>query len=255
MLITIIIDQNAVSIFLTQVKLFFSSNTLSIIFTSITLSHGNTLQPKASKFQTLPASPTFPLVTSSQLKTTSDHMSSTEPTKLITSPTFLPSSSETLHLSQLKFQPQSSLPFPLLCPVTSPCTPTFPSCPTLTAHPSFSAPPSTSRHHLVPQPPSKVLLATSDCSLYVAQHITEEIQTSRGMWVNTSQFTGKDNNEIVSCRYFFVTFFIQLWICTCFFVFPQGSFDLLYGYYSLQFELPGKVLPVTLTLLFLSFIL
>ena len=37
-------------------------------------------------------------------------------------------------------------------------------------------------------------------------------RTSRGMWVNTSEFAGKDNNETVSCRYYFLTLFMQLWI-------------------------------------------
>ena len=47
------------------------------------------------KLQTLPASPSFRQVFSSPLKTTSDHMSPAKPTKLITSPTSVSSSSET----------------------------------------------------------------------------------------------------------------------------------------------------------------
>ena len=45
------------------------------------------------------------------------------------------------------------------------------------------------------------------------------------MWVNTSEFAGKDDE------------------------------DLTYGYYTLPFEFSGKVFLVTLTLLFFSFIL
>ena len=88
--------------FLTQVKPSFSSNTFPIIFiSSQSLSAVATpFNPKCKnfslkfptappKFQTLPASPPLPQVFSLPLKTTSDHMSSTEPTKLITSPTSL----------------------------------------------------------------------------------------------------------------------------------------------------------------------
>ena len=49
-LATIIIDQITTSIFLIQIKLSFSSNTLPIIFTSVTLSHSNILQPKMPNF-------------------------------------------------------------------------------------------------------------------------------------------------------------------------------------------------------------
>ena len=107
--------------------------------------------------QTLPASPPFCQVFSSLLKTTSDHVLSTKPTKLTTSQISVSSLSETLQSSQLKFQRPSSISLPLLPSVTSLFTYKFPSCPTLTAHPSFSAPAATSCHHLVPHVLSKVL--------------------------------------------------------------------------------------------------
>ena len=85
-------------------------------------------------------------------------MPSAKPTKLIISPNSAYSSSDTPQSSQVKLQPPSSIPLPILSTVTSPCTPTFPSSPSPTAHSSFSDPSSKSGHHLVPHPPSKVLL-------------------------------------------------------------------------------------------------
>ena len=83
--------------------------------------------------------------------------------------------------------------------------------------------------------------------------------TSRSMWVNTSEFAGKDSTEIVSCRYSFLTFFIPLLICTWYLHFHGEVLDiyeeLFYGYHSLPFKPYEKILLVTLTLLFLSFIL
>ena len=48
------------------------------------------------------------------------------------------------------------------------------------------------------------------------------------MWVNTSEFAGKDKIEIVTSRYSFLTFFMQLWIYTWSFYFPREVFDLIY---------------------------
>ena len=157
-----------------------SSQSLSATATSFNPKHkiifhnSPTAPPKS---QTLTASPPFRQDFSSSLKTTSDHMSSAKPTKLITSPISPSSSPDYPQSSQIQFQPPSNIPLPLLCTVTSPCTPTFPSSPTSTTHSLFSAPPSTSCHHLIPHPPSKVP-ATPDSSLHVAQHITEEVQIS-----------------------------------------------------------------------------
>ena len=39
---------------------------------------------------------------------------------------------------------------------------------------------------------------------------------SRGMWVNTSEFTGKDNNKIVSSRFFLLLFYKTLNLCLVF---------------------------------------
>ena len=197
----------------------FSSQSLSATATPFNLKCQNfTLNSLTapSKLQTLTASPSFRQDFSSPLKTASDHMPSSKPTKVLTSSTSESSSSDIPQSSQIKLQPPSSIPLPLLPTVTFPCTPTFPSSSTPTAHSSFSAPLFTSLHHLVPHPPSKVLPATPGSSLHVAQHVTEKnanityCRTSRGMWVNTSEFTGKDDNEIVSCRYSFLTFFMQL---------------------------------------------
>ena len=91
-------------------------------------------------------SPRFFLITQDN----SDLMPSAKPTKLITSPTSTPSSTDTPQSSQIHFQSPSAIPIPLLSTVTSPCTSTFPSFPTPTTHSLFSAPPSMTCHHLVP---------------------------------------------------------------------------------------------------------
>ena len=80
------------------------------------------------------------------------------------------------------------------------------------------------------------------------------------MWVNLSEFSGKDNNKIVSCRYSFITFLYNFEFVLHLLYFRREVFeiiyeDLLYGYYSLPFKFSGKVLPVTFILLFFSFIL
>ena len=75
------------------------------------------------------------------------------------------------------------------------------------------------------------------------------------MWVSTSEFAGKGNNEIVSWRYSFPTFLYN-------FEFVLGFWHYvwrLFGCYSLPFRLSRKLLPVTLTnaltLLFFLFVL
>ena len=70
------------------------------------------------------------------------------------------------------------------------------------------------------------------------------------MWVNTSEFAGKNNNDI---RYFFLIFLYKFEFALSFEIFDSMYEDLLYGYYSLSFKFSGKVLPLTLTLLFFSF--
>ena len=144
-LVTIIIDQIATSIFFTQVKPPFSSNTFPIYFISTTVSYGSTLQPETSIFfakfsdwstksKTLTASPRFLRYFSSSLKTNSHHMLSAKSTNSITSPNSGSSSTDTLQSSQLKFQPPSNIPLPFLSTATSWCTPTFPSSPTPATH-------------------------------------------------------------------------------------------------------------------------
>ena len=106
-----------------------------------------------SKNQNLPASPPLLQMFSSLLKTISIHVSSAESVKLITPPSssfFFSLISETPHSSQLKLQPQSHPPLPVISPVTSPYTTTFLFSPTPTAHLLFSVTPSTSHHHPIP---------------------------------------------------------------------------------------------------------
>ena len=84
------------------------------------------------------------------------------------------------------------------------------------------------------------------------------------MWVNTS--AGKDNLlEKTTTKFFlvgilFLLFLYNFEVKLDFMYFPKEVFDiiyeyLLYGCFSLSFELSGKVLQVTLALLFFSFIL
>ena len=115
----------------------FSVETISQSFSSQSLSATATpFNPKCQnfwlnslaaplKFQTLTASPPFHNVFSSPLKITSDHKPFAKPIELITPPISAFSSFEPLQSSQLKFQPTSSIPLPLLYIVTSPCTSYF----------------------------------------------------------------------------------------------------------------------------------
>ena len=139
----------------------------------ITLHKSPTAPPKSQTIASPPFRQDFP----SSLKTNSDHVSPAKPTKLIPSPTSA-SSSSFPPSSQIQVQPPSNISLPLLSTVTFPYTLTFPSFSIPTPHSLFSAPPSTSCHYLVPHPPSKVLPATPDSSLHVAQHVTEEVQIS-----------------------------------------------------------------------------
>ena len=73
------------------------------------------------------------------------------------------------------------------------------------------------------------------------------------MWFNNSEIAGKNNNKIVSCSYFFVNFLYNFEFIVGFSCFPRWISgimfeDLLYGYYSLPFELSQKVLQVSLNL-------
>ena len=134
---------------------------------------------------------------------------------------------------------------------------TLPSSRTPTAHPSFSSP-STSCHHPAPHPPSDVLPATPGsyficCTTHIWRNTNTSCLTSCGMWVNT---TGH-NNEIVSCCYFFVTFYIILKLHLAFCIFLGDFLALclktdMIVYHS---NFSGKGLPVTLTLLCYSVIL
>ena len=89
----------------------FSSQSLSATATPFSLKHQiifHNYPTAPPKSQTLTASSPFPQDCSSSLKTTSDHMSSAKPTKLITSPTSASSSTDTPQSSQIQFQPPPS---------------------------------------------------------------------------------------------------------------------------------------------------
>ena len=105
-------------------------------------------------------------------------MPSAKSTNSITSPNSGSSSTDTSQSSQLKFQPHLTFHFhfyllqhldvlllfhPFLHPQLTPY---------------IFTPLSTSCHYLVPNPPSKVLPATPDYTLHVAQHVTEKVQIS-----------------------------------------------------------------------------
>ena len=217
------------------------------------------------KSQTLTASPPFTQDFSSSLKTTSDHMSSAKPTKLIISPTSVSSSTDTPQSSQIQFQPPSTIPLILLSTATSPCTPTFPSFPTPTTHSLFSAPPSTSCHHLVPHPALKKLPETPDSSLHVAQHVTEELQTSPAVphvacGLMHLDLLAKTTTKLLLVCVVFLRFLYNFEFLLGLLYFPREVFDimyedLLYGFYNLPFKFSGKVLHVILILLFFAFIL
>ena len=63
------------------------------------------------------------------------------------------------------------------------------------------------------------------------------------MWANTSQFTVKDNNEIVSRRYFLLHFSYKFGFALAFLYFPGASImyeELLYGYIVYNLNILGK---------------
>ena len=192
-------------------------------------------------------------------------MPSAKPTKLITSPTSASSSTDTPQSSQIQFQPPSTIPLPLLSTVTSPCNPTFPSFPKPTTHSLFSAPPSSSCHHLAPHPTSKILPATPDSSLHVAQHVTEEVQISPAVphvacgLMHLDLLAKTATKLLLVCILFSLLFLSNFEFLLGLLYFPREVFDmnedLLYGFYSLPFKFSGKVLPVILILLFFSFTL
>ena len=192
--------------------------------------------------------------------TTYEHMSSAKPTKLITSPTPASSATYTPQSSQIQFQPPSNIPLPLLSTVTSPCTPTSPSSPTPTTHSLFFAPPSISCHHIVPNPPSKVLPATPDSFLHVPQHVTEEEQISPVVSHVACKLMHLSLLAITTTKLLLICILFLLLLYNFEFLlgllyFPREIFDfiyedLLYGFYRLPFTFFGKVLPVILILLY-----
>ena len=87
---------------------------------------------------------------------------------------------------------------------------------------------------------------------WIAANITS-CRTSRDMWVNTSEVSGKDNNEFVSCRYSFLSFFyrtLNFYLVFCIFLGKFLTFCMK-TYYTAITE---KVLPVSLISLFFWFI-
>ena len=184
-------------------------------------------------------------------------MSSAKPTKLITSPTSAFSSADTPQSFQIQFQPPSNIPLPLLSSITSPCISTFPSSPSPTTHSLFSAPPSTSCHHLVSHPPSKVLRATPDSSLQVAQ---QEVQISPAVPQVASEsmhlnLLAKTTTKLLLVCILFLLFLYNFEFLLSLLYFPKKVFDIVYedllcGFYSLPLKVSGKVLPVISKLLF-----
>ena len=100
---------------------------------------------------------------------------------------------------------------------------TLPSSRTPTDHPSFSSP-STWCYHPAPHPPSEVLPATPGshfvcCTTHIWRNTDTSCLALCCMWVNTTEFPGKDNNEIVSFWYFFVIFLYNFKIALGFCIF------------------------------------
>ena len=80
------------------------------------------------------------------------------------------------------------------------------------------------------------------------------------MWVNTSDIAGKDNTKLFLVGIFFLLFLYNFEFLLGLLYFPREVFyimyeDLLDGYHSSSFKFSGKVFPVTLILLFFSFML
>ena len=80
------------------------------------------------------------------------------------------------------------------------------------------------------------------------------------MWVYTSEFAGKDHNEIVSSRYSFLTFIyttLNFYLVFCILLGRFLTLCMKTYYKAIVYHLIffWKVLPVTLILLFFSFIL
>ena len=112
----------------------------------------------------------------------------------------------------------------------------------------------------------KSITCNSRFFLYFAQHMTEEIQTSPSVVPHAAcgliplNLLAKTTTKLLLEGNLFLYTTLSLYLFLFFFVFSQGFIDimcedLLHGHYSLPFGLSGKVLPVTLTLLFFSFIL
>ena len=108
---------------------------------------------------------------------------------------------------------------------------------------------------------SEIIFETIDTpgsSLCVAQHITEEMQTSPPVVPHVAfgliprKFASKDNNEIISCRYYFLTFLYNFEFVLGFLYLTGKVFDIMhenlsYGNYSLPSR---KLLSLTLTVQF-----
>ena len=111
-----------------------------------------------------------------------------------------------------------------------------------------------------------MLPETPDSSLHVAQHVSEEVQITPPVvphvvceLIHLNLFA-KTTIKLFLVGILFLLFLYNFEILLGLLYFPREVFDsmyedLLYGYYSLPFKFSGKVLPVTLILLFFSFIL
>ena len=125
---------------------------------------------------------------------------------------------------------------------------------------SFSALPPTFYHHFVPHPPSKLLPLNPDPSLYVAQRIAEEIQTSPSIVSHVAcglmplNLLAKATTELSIAGILLLLSLYNFEFGLDFLYFPREVFDnmyedLLYDYHDLPFDLSGKAHPVDLTLL------
>ena len=178
-------------------------------------------------------------------------MSSAKPTKLITSPTSAGSSFDTLQSSQLNFNHHLIFHSTYIC------------CNFFSIYSYFS---------ILSYIHNSLLIFCSSIYILPSSRTSSSIKsttcTSRfffkccatrywrsvniipcrtcGMQVNTSEFAGKDNSEIVSCRYSFLTFLYNFEFLLGLLYFLREVFhimykeDSLYGYYKLRFNFLGK---------------
>ena len=101
---------------------------------------------------------------------------------------------------------------------------------------------------------SEIICETIDTpgsSLYVAKHITEEMQTSPPVVPHVAcgliprKLASKDNSEIISCRHYFLTFLYNFEFVHGFLYLTREVFNIMYenlsyGNYSSPLKFLGK---------------